>query len=326
MSAYDTPAVAGTPRGTTAGTLPSDRRDWLRLAGGLLFAAGAAVLAFRKTDDWSDWAIFFVLLVATAVLYGTALAGARALPALQGWESAYYTFAIVLLPLTLGVLVNAIDDSADGRLNAFWIFAVSAAVAAVTALRRGAWWQMLIAGIYATVAWIALWSKLLDSPSADTIRWLLIAFAVILLVAAAGLARDGRPHAADLITAAGIAAVLAGAIGVAGLTGGGSGISGLVSDSTPKPTQGWNVYLLVVSLALIAYGARSVTRGPGYVGGLGFTVFILLVGTNVVARLEGDEPGAVTGWPLVLLIVGAAVLAASFLMPRAATAGEPRQQ
>jgi hypothetical protein len=314
MSAYGPPAAAG-PH-TTVNATP-DRRDWLRLLGGLLFAAGAAALAFRKTSDWSDWAIFFVFFVATAVLYGLAGSAARALPVLQSWESAYYVFAIILLPITLGLLVTAIDDSADGRLNAFWIFAVSAAVAALTALRRGAWWQMLIAGIYAIVSWIALWSKILDNPSADTIRWLLIAFAALLLVAAAALARDDRrPHAADLITAAGIAAVLAGAIGLAGLSGGASGISGLVSDSTPKPTQAWNVYLLIVSLALIAYGARSVTRGPGYVGGIGFTVFILLVGTNVVARLKGDEADAIVGWPLILLLVGLALLVASFVMPR----------
>jgi hypothetical protein len=295
-----------------------DRRDWLRLLGGLLFAAGVAVLGLRKTNDWSDWAIFFVFLVATVVLYAVAVAGARALPAaLQSWESAFYAFAIILLPFTLALLVSAIDDSPDGRLNAFWIFAVSAAVAALTALRRGAWWQMLIAGIYAIVAWVALWSKILDNPSADTIRWLLIAFAVILLAVAAVLARDARPGSADLITAAGISAVLAGAFGLAGLSGGASGLSGLVSDSAPKPTQAWNVYLLIVSLALIAYGARSVTRGPGYVGGIGFTIFILLVGTNVVARLKGDETTAIVGWPLLLILVGAAALVASFVTPGA---------
>src|SRR3954453_7812896 len=221
MSAYGTPAA-----GSTAGpTIPRDTREWLRLLGGLLFAAGAVVLAFRKSNDWSDWAIFLVFLVATVVLYGAARMGARGVVALQAWESAFYTFAILLLPITLATLVAAIDDSADGRLNAFWILGVSAAVAALTALRRGAWWQMLIAGLYAIGAWVALWSKILDNPSADTIRWLLIAFAAILLVGAAALARDDRPHAADLIPAAGIAAVLAGAIGLAGLSGGASGIS-----------------------------------------------------------------------------------------------------
>jgi hypothetical protein len=80
-----------------------------------------------------------------------------------------------------------------------------------------------------------------------------------------------------------------------------------------------------VSLALIAYGARSATRGPGYIGGLGFTAFILLVGTNVVARLKGDDASAVVGWPLLLLLVGAALLVASFVMPRAGGLGGTTQ-
>src|SRR3954453_21542947 len=158
-----------------------DRRDWLRLAGGLLFAAGAVVLLLRKQDDWGNWAQFLVVLVPTVVLYGAAVAGARVLPALQGWESAFYTFAIILLPLTLLALVGAIDNDADGSLNAFWVFGVSAAVAALTALRRGAWWQMLIGGIWAIVSWLSLWDKILDNPSATTIRWLLIALAALFL-------------------------------------------------------------------------------------------------------------------------------------------------
>jgi hypothetical protein len=299
------------------------RRDWLRLFGGLLFAAGAVALAFRKGNDWSDWAIFFVFFVATAVLYGAAIAGARGAPALQSWESALYAFAILLLPLTLFALVSALDDTPDGRLNAFWIFAVSAGVAVYTGLRRGAWWQMLIAGIWAIVAWIALWSKILDNPSADTIRWLLIALAALLLLGAAALARQGRPQAADLITAAGISAVLAGAIGIAGLASGAPGLSGLVTGNTPKPTQAWNFYLLIVSLALIAYGVRSVTRGPGYIGALGFGTFIVLVGVNAVAQVKGNDPSAVVGWPLFLLIVGGLLLVSGFLSPRVAAGSGP---
>jgi len=145
-------------------------------------------------------------------------------------------------------------------------------------------------------------------------------------VAAVLLARARRPQAADLITAAGLSAIVAGAIGLLGLSGGAAGLSGLVSDSAPKPTQGWNIYLLIVSLALIVYAARSVTRGPGYVGGLGFATFIILVGTNVVARLKGDDVGAIVGWPLLLLLIGAALLVAGFVAPsRARRTGSPDQ-
>ena len=52
-------------------------------------------------------------------------------------------------------------------------------------------------------------------------------------------------------------------------------------------------------------------RGPAYVGFLGLLAFALFQGAEVNALLEGDEPdGSFVGWPLILLLVGAAGLAA----------------
>jgi hypothetical protein len=298
-----------------------DNRDWLKLFGGLLFAAGAIVLALRKRDDWSDWAQFLVLLVATVVLFAAAVLGARALQALAGWESALYVFAILLLPATLLQLVNAIDDQADGNINSFWIFGLSAGVAAAIALRRGLRWQMLIAGLYLIASWIGLWSKILSNPSGNTIRWLLVAIAAILLLGAATLVRRGLPQAGDLITAAGIAAILPALIGATVSLGQALNQTGVGGDNT-KPTEGWNVYLLVISLALIGYGALATVRGPSYVGAFGFGVFILLTGFDLVSSLKGDDTNGV-GWPLILLILGALALAGGFAGPRIQTAAPP---
>jgi hypothetical protein len=298
-----------------------DHRDWLKLFGGLMFAAGAIVLTLRKRDDWSDWGQFLVLLVATAVLFAAAIVGTRALQALAGWESALYTFAVLLLPVTLLQFVQAIDDQADGDINSFWIFGLSGAVAAAVAVRRGLRWQMLLAGVYAIVSWIGLWSKILDNPSADTVRWLLVAIAVILLLAATRLVRRGLPLGADLITAAGIAAIIPPIIGAVGSLSQLFGQSGVSADA--KPTQWWNLYLLVVALALIGYGVRAAMRGPSYVGAFGFGVFILLTGFDVVSSLNGDETGGVGGWPLILLILGALALAGGFAGPRIENAPPP---
>jgi hypothetical protein len=318
MSAYGTPAAAG----QTAGPFASiDRQNLIRLLGGILFASGALVLEFRKTSDWGNWAQFLVVAIPTVVLYALALAGRTRWPGLQPWKSAFYAFGVILLPIALLTLVQAIDDTPDTRLNLIWVFGASTAVAVLTGLRENAWWQMLIGGLYAIVAWIALWSKILDNPSANTIRWLLVALAALLLLAAFTLARAQRPQAADLVTAAGVAAILAGALSLAGLNSSASGVSNLFSSNLPKPQQGWNIYLLIVSLALIAYGSRSPTRGPSYIGALGLTIFIFLVGLNVVARLKGDDASAVAGWPLVLLILGGLLLLAGFLAPSPAGGG-----
>jgi hypothetical protein len=93
--------------------------------------------------------------------------------------------------------------------------------------------------------------------------------------------------------------------------------------SDTKPTEGWNVYLLVISLALIAYGVRAIVRGPSYVGAFGFGVFILLTGFDLVSALSGDDTNGAGGWPLILLIVGALTLVGGFIGPRIQNAPPP---
>lgn len=139
-------------------------------------------------------------------------------------------------------------------------------------------------------------------------------------MAAVLLGRADRPQASDLVTVAGLAAVIAGALSLTLAAGSLSDSLGSVGSDAPKPGQGWNVLLLVVSLALIAYGSRSATRGPAYVGALGLGSFIAIVGVDLVSRLKGDQ-GGVVGWPLILLIAGALAVALSFLLKPGALGG-----
>jgi hypothetical protein len=311
MTGYGTPAAAGPPQQGTS--FSADWRDWLRLIGGVLFASGAVVLAIRK-EAWSAGALLLVFAVPCVVLYVLALRGRRESPGLEGWQSAYVTFAALLLPVALLQLVDALGGNVNARLIIALVFAVSAAVAAFVALYAAAWWQMLIGGLYAIVAWLAFWGKVLDEPSADTIRVLLLLAAAILLGLALVLGRRERPGSSDLITVAGIAAILAGAISLAGLSSAFGDVANTVSSDVPAPSQGWNIYMLLVSLVLIGYGAKSRTRGPGYVGAVGLLVFIGLVGANVVTLLEGGDRTDIVGWPLVLLIGGIAAIVAGFAM------------
>jgi hypothetical protein len=77
---------------------------------------------------------------------------------------------------------------------------------------------------------------------------------------------------------------------------------------------GWDLYLLVISAALLWIGARVRVRGLGYVGGFGLLAFVLSVGDQVT-RIEGGLTAthALAGWPLALLILGVAGLAAPTL-------------
>ncbi|HEY5342542.1 MAG TPA: hypothetical protein VIJ66_02665 [Solirubrobacteraceae bacterium] len=68
---------------------------------------------------------------------------------------------------------------------------------------------------------------------------------------------------------------------------------------------GWDLYLLVVSLALVWVGARVRSRGLGYVGGVGLLAFLVSTGVQITRLETGREPTAsIVGWPLALLVIG----------------------
>jgi hypothetical protein len=80
---------------------------------------------------------------------------------------------------------------------------------------------------------------------------------------------------------------------------------------------GWDLYLLIVSLALVWIGSRVRARGLGYVGGIGLLAFLISVGAQIT-RLEFGHKAttSLVGWPLALLIIGLAGLAAPMLSRR----------
>ncbi len=328
MNAIGGPGHAGIGEGRP---FEHDRRDWLRLVGGMTFGAGALVLLIRKGNEWSNWAIFLGLLVPAAALYAVALAG-RARTGVQGWQSAFLVFATLLLPLALLQFVNALEGTPAASLNLVWIFGLTAAVAISLSISLRAPVQMLLGALALLIAWLALWNKILSNPSGATVRWLLLVIAAVFVGGALALSRARRPQGSDLVTVAGLAAVLAGALSLTLAAASLSQSLGSVGGSAPKPGQGWNVFLLVVALGLIAYGSRSATRGPAYIGAIGLASFIALTGIDLVSRLKGAG-GGVVGWPLILLIGGALALALSFVLkpgapvpPQGGQPGSPLDQ
>jgi hypothetical protein len=321
MNAIGSPAAAVPPDTYSA----PDRRDWLKTAGGMMFGAGVIVLLARKGQAWSDWAIFAVLFIGALILLGLGAVRRPGDEELGQWRTGFLVFGTLLFLSSLAQLVNAADGNPGKPLNVAWIFGLAAAVAVVTSLAFRANLQMLVGALLGLVAWLALWTKILDNPSGNTVRWLLIVLALIYVGLAFVFARARRPQASDLITVAGIAAVLAAIISLAGaaqsvLGGGGSSASGL-PGGVPKPGQGWNIFLLVVSLALIVYSSRGATRGPGYVGAFGLAGFIGLTGLDLVNRINGEDAGGVIGWPLILLIGGGLLIAAGFILRPEALGG-----
>jgi hypothetical protein len=291
------------------------------MLGGVALAVGAAVLFIRKAggvegnQDWAEFPLLLVLAVPAVLLYTLGVRAGRARLATesgrpQPWQGVLLLAAVLLSPLVLFQLVETLGGDVDSSWHQTWIFLAVAGLAAYASLRLGAIYQALVAALALTLAWLSLTDAVLDEPSTSTFRVLLLVAGAALIAGSMALRREGRPQAPELITAAGIVAVLAGLLGVfeslAQLTG------GLFLGGTDAEGQSafWDIVLLVVSLALVGYGARVGSRGPAYVGAFGLLAFTLLVGLELGGLLEGDADGKLVGWPLLLLLGGAAALAA----------------
>jgi hypothetical protein len=295
--------------------------DLLRSVGGLLFAAGAIVLLSRKSGhgEWGDFALLLVVLIPAAVLYALALAGSSGRGSAEPDRTVLAVSAILLSPVVFVEFLRWVGASTGSRLNIAAVFAVAALLAAYTTRRARVTYAAFLGGLSALVAWLLVWSKILDHPSPNTFRWLLIAAAAILFLAAAALSFAGALGASEVATAGGVAAIGAGFLGVvvSGLLGvlNAVGRSGAPEAFFPHPHLngaqhlGWDIYVLAVSVGLIWVGSRVRSRGLGYAGAFGLLAFFISVLAQVTRIQAGHgRTHDVVGWPLVLLLVGGAAL------------------
>jgi hypothetical protein len=313
---------------------PDDTRDSLRTVGGILIGLAAVMIYVRKgpffqanPEQWADFPMFLVLAIPAAFLYGSVLTAAQT-RGLRPWQAVYSVFGLILVPFALQGFVDMIGGNPNAALNIFWIFGATAALA-FYAGSIGVRVQFLLGSLAVIVSWTALWDKLIsDGIGAHfgTYRGLLGLLAIGLLaaalyvwrtnpggdervVSATGPAGDsGLWKASELVTGAGVAAVIACALGITAL----GNLNPLGTGTPPIETNNfWDVMLLIVSLGLVGIGSQIGTRGPVYVGGIGLVLFVLIVGLD----LNSDQPNPfkLGGWPWVLLILGAIGVGLSYL-------------
>jgi hypothetical protein len=86
----------------------------------------------------------------------------------------------------------------------------------------------------------------------------------------------------------------------------------LVPHTSGLQSFGWDLYLLIASLALVWIASRARVRGLGYIGGIGLLAFLISVSAQIT-RLESGRAltTSIVGWPLALLVIGVAGLVAS---------------
>jgi len=306
---------------------PDDGREVVRIVAGLLIAVGLLLVAFRRGtpdvfgDETSDFGLFLILAVAASFLYGMGILGRTLGGANRRWQALYTVIGMLIMPLALFQLVNVIDDTYDESLIAFFVFAGSAAACAFAWLIARVRFQLLLGAIYGAIAWLAFLDKALSdglSSDLDTIRGLLLVYAVALVVLAVLVRRrtEVDPDAAfgELLTGAGIAALIAYALApVAVLEDlGSSAAFGDVPTLEPGQDAIWDVLTLLTGIGLILFGIGVGLRAQVYVGGAMLALFILSAGLDI------DDPtpeGKIVGWPLLLCVLGAGAFLLS-LVPR----------
>jgi hypothetical protein len=292
---------------------PDPRGDWLRMIGGVLLVVGAAILFVRKTDDWAAFPLLLAVGIPCAIVFAFGALGALAAGAVARWHAVLMVAGVVLSVLAFGQLWDVVGVDTDSAGFGFLLFACVAGLAAFASFGVGAAYQALLAAAAGIAAWLFFFEMILDDPSVTAFRWLLLVLCAVYAAVAFALREREAPQAPELITAAGIAGVAVGIVGV--VAGAGDAIAAFFFDATPPERDGqsfvWDVFLLVFSLGLVAYAAMAETRGPAYVGFLGLLAFTLIQGAEINAVLEGEQAdSSFVGWPLILILVGAAGLAA----------------
>ena len=298
---------------------PDDTRDALRKIGGLLFGIGMLMLFFRKGDDYSNFVLLLILAIPAGFLYYEGVFTGALTGGLRPWQAVYSVFGLILVPLALFQFVDLVDGSASGW-NTFWIFGVTAGLAFYAGAVKGIRFHLLAGSIATIIAWSGLWDELISGGIGEhfgVYRGLLGILSIILLACALYLWREqngervsgtavndggdqGLWKASELLTGAGISAVLACSLGISSIFEGvgAFGIPFTVVETAPV----WDVLLLAVSLGLVGIGTQIGTRGPVYVGAIGLTLFLFIVGGDLDS--DTPKPNDLGIWPIVLIVGG----------------------
>ncbi|HKG04391.1 MAG TPA: hypothetical protein VKB03_14535 [Conexibacter sp.] len=308
-------------RGLTMLT-PHPHRGDLIAAGALPLALGVLLVNVRLDATWGTGVLLVIDALACAVVLGMGL-----LAPLEGERPRSYQQVLLLAGQVLGFVmlvrlaqVLGADRPLSSPGSRLWIFLVVTIGAAWIARRcRSAVCALVAAlsGIAAVVAFVD-WAFSPEGPG--TLRWVLLALAVALVLAA--LARRDADHRESvyLIDAAGVAIL---ALGVTFL-----GAAVIAFTPLPRvaldffgipigvPGGGWKLVLLAAGLGLVAYAGVDKESGPAYLGTSILLVFVALVG------IPGVNGASLWFWPLALLLVGGAAVGAG-LRPRRELPPEP---
>jgi hypothetical protein len=308
-------------RGLAALT-PHPHRGDLIAAGAVPLTLGVLLVNVRFDATWGTGVLLVLDALACAVVLGMGL-----LAPLEGERPRSYQQVLLLAGQVLGFVmlvrlaqVLGADRPLSSPGSRLWIFLVVTVGAVwIARTRRSAVCALVatLSGIGAAVAFVD-WAFSPEGPG--TLRWVLLALAIMLVLAALAR-RDGqRRESVYLIDAAGVAILALGltflGAAVVAYTPLPDAALGFLGIPIGVPGGGWKLVLLAAGLGLVAYAGVDRESGPAYLGTLILLVFVALVG------IPGADGASLWFWPLVLLLVGGAAVGAG-LRPRRELPPEP---
>jgi hypothetical protein len=284
---------------------PPPHRGPLIAAGAVVLAVGVCVAGLRLEDSLPVAIHAAILLAAGGLVFWL---GAQA-PNEDGVPPAYQSvllatglplvfFGLVLVAAVLGADFD--DGPAAGAL--VWTSALAGGLAVWPALERNSAISLLIAAILGAVALLSACVVVFGADSETPFWWVLLLYALGMVLASLPLREPARRHAEVLIDAGGLA------IATIGL----STFVGPIEWS--QLSWFWELVTLGAGFGLVAFGALDRSPGPAYLGVVNLVLFIVAVGDT-----EGDT---LYVWPVVLLVAGVAMIAAG-LRPRRPLPPEP---
>jgi hypothetical protein len=291
---------------------PPPHRGPLIAAGAVLLATGLALFELRL--DVSPVVHVLVLGLPALLILGLGVQAPTEGGRPPAYQSVLLVSGLLLLAVALLRLADLIGADFDGGIpsgTAVWTGLVEAGVAGWIAARRHSAICGLISAVAGAIAVLAALDWIFDVSSFTAARWLLLLGAIVLVLLSLVL-RAGRPrHAELLVDAAGVAIlVIAGQALIPVVVG--LVVPFVTAPDEPLPSF-WELVVLAAGCGLVAFGAVDRSPGPAWLGVLNLVAFIGLVG-------GGRE--TLEWWPLALLVLGGATMAAG-LRPRDPLPPEP---
>jgi hypothetical protein len=274
---------------------PHPHRGDLIAAGSVPLVVSIALINVRFDGEWGVG----ILLVLTAAACALLLAMGMLAPPEGEFPRAYVVALLLgglaLLAIALVRLADVLgaDDPLATDSTVFWMATAFAAAAAFPAWERNSPVCALLEAVAGGIALLAFVDWVFDPDSATTFRWILLALIVVYVLVHLRWREERRRHAVHMINAAGVAGI---ALALSFVE--------LIGLASQRASTWWELVIVGVGFGLVAYAGVDRERGPAYLGVALLLAFVALAGP------AGEDGASLIGWPLLLLLLGGAAVAA----------------